>query len=100
MSRSADGVKAPKKAGRAHSTGSEGSHYKGMKCPRFEGGMEEWKELILDWMETDGKHLEYPCLTIRQSLKGRALEVARRMERETLKSEKGFRELMKPLDGQ
>ena len=50
-------------------------------------------------METDGKHLEYPCLTIRISLRGRALEVARRMERETLKSENGFHILMKLLEG-
>ena len=101
-----------KKEGNRGDRGAEHSAYnqkvgmtlgKGMKFPKFEGGMEEyeeWKELILDWMDTDGEHLEYPCLTIRQSLKGRALEVARRMERETLKSEKGFRELMKPLDGQ
>ena len=53
---------------------------------------------MLDWMETDGKHLEYPCLTIRQSLRGRALEMARGMERETLKSEKGFYEIMNLLD--
>ena len=56
----------------------------GMKCPRFEGGMkkyDEWKEFILDWMETGGKHLEYPCLSIRQSLRVWALEVGRRMER-------------------
>ena len=69
-----------------------------MKCPKFEGGMEgydEWKELILDWMDTDGKHLEFPCLTIRQSLRGRSLEVAKRLERETLKSRKGFSEMMK-----
>ena len=65
--------------------------YKGMKCPKFEGGMEEyeeWKELVMDWMETDGKHLEYPCLTIRQSLRGRMMEVARRMERKTLIKER------------
>ena len=57
-----------------------------MKCAKSKGGMEEyveWKELVMDWMETDGKHLEYPCLTIRQSLRGgSALEEARRMERE------------------
>ena len=62
--------------------------YKGMKCQKFEGGMEEyeeWKELVMDWMETDGKHMEYLCFTIKQSLRGRALEAARRMEREDLK---------------
>ena len=67
---------------------------KGVKCPKFEGGREEYE----DWMDTDGKHLEFPCLTIRQSLKGRALEVARSLERETLKPKKGFLEIMKLLD--
>ena len=53
---------------------------------------------MLDWMETDGKHLEYPCLTIRQSLRGMALEVGRSMERETLKSGMGFDEIINLLD--
>ena len=53
----------------------------------------------MDWMDTDGKHLEFSCLNIRQSLRGRALEVAKRLERDTLKSKKGFLEMTKLLDG-
>ena len=60
-----------------------------------------FKELILDWMDTDGKHLDFPCLTIRQSLRGRALEVARKLERERdLELKKGILEMMKLLDRQ
>ena len=48
-------------------------------------------------METDGRHLDYPCLTIRQSLKGKALEIAQRIERESLKGKTGSEILMEKL---
>ena len=32
---------------------------------------EEWKELVIDWMETDGKKLEFPCLTEEEGVRGR-----------------------------
>ena len=73
----------------------------GMKCPRFEGnveGYQEWRELLIDWMEIEGKKLEYPCLVIRLSLKGRALEVAMRIERDTLMKKEGFKVLLDRLD--
>ena len=52
----------------------------------------------MDWMETDGKHLKYTCFTIRQSLRSSALELARKMEKDALKSKKGFDEIMRLLD--
>ena len=73
----------------------------GMKCPKFDGRVEEfeeWKDLVVDWMETGGRKLEFPCLKIRQSLRGKALEVTRRIDRDTLKTEDGFTELMRSLD--
>ena len=45
-----------------------------MKCPKFEDKVEEyeeWKELVIDWMETDGKKLEFPRLTEEEGVRGR-----------------------------
>jgi hypothetical protein len=71
------------------------------ECPLFSGEVEEydnWKNRTIDWLEIYEEEIRFPAIEMRISLKGKAYEAVKNIDREELKKKNGTKMLLKRLD--
>ena len=71
------------------------------ECPRFNGLQSEyevWRDQVEDWLIVCGKEIEFLGMEIRLSLKGKAYDIAKQIDRDTLKGSEGSKIILEKLD--
>jgi hypothetical protein len=72
-----------------------------IECPSFSGknvDYEDWRERVEDWLMVKGESVRYPALEIRMSLKGKAYEAVKNIDRKKLGLKDGVKVLLNKLD--